>query len=233
MFLAKLRKIANLSTNLRLPEGVNRREPGGRVVGAMAELDVQTDVLNFREEARGCLHLAQAETTNEVRTVLVGMAIGWLKLAQEVPRPLVSLSPPVTVEEEPPEKFLPRAGDYYTLMAEAIGALDPNTSDARRWLYERARAVLLTELRSADPSDIMAAQMLLELAIGEVEADAQGDQTASPRTIPAGEPNMRDKTSVHSRSFEPRSPAGARLAAKHHSAFSRPRPIAEKVVTFG
>ena len=195
--------------------------------------DVQTDVLNFREEARGCLHLAQVETINEVRAVLMGMAIGWLKLAQEGPRPLVSLSPPVTVEEAPPETFLPRAGDYYTLMAEAIAALDPNTSDARRRLYERARAVLLTELRSADPSDIMAAQMLLELAIGEVEADAQGDQTASPRTNPAYEPNMRGKTSVHSRSFEARSPAGAHQATKRHSAFSRPKPIAEKVVTFG
>jgi len=49
-------------------------------------LDVRTEELNFREEARGCLHLAEAETINEVRTILMGMAIGWLKLAQEGPR---------------------------------------------------------------------------------------------------------------------------------------------------
>jgi hypothetical protein len=197
-------------------------------------LDVRTEELNFREEARGCLHLAEAETINEVRTILMGMAIGWLKLAQEGPRPLVNLSPPVTVEEEHSEMFLPRAGDYYTLMAEAIAALDPNSSDARRRLYERARAVLLTELRSADPSDIMAAQMLLELAIGEIEADTQCDQhsrrtinapsMASPCTYPAREPNMRGKTSVHSRSFDPRP------RAPHAEA---PFANAEKVFTLG
>jgi hypothetical protein len=44
-------------------------------------LDVAAKVVDFREEARGCLLLAQAETRHEVRTVLMGMAIGWLKLA--------------------------------------------------------------------------------------------------------------------------------------------------------
>ena len=169
-------------------------------------LDGQAEVLNFREEARACLQLARAEALNEVRTILTGMAIGWLKFAHDGPQPLVKLSAPMTVEED----------DYYTLMAQ----VDPNTGDARRRLYERARAALLTELRSADPSDIMAAQMLLELAIGEVEAGAQRDQycapsTASPPTVPARE-----------RSVEARSPAGA-----CHSAISRPRPLAEKFVT--
>jgi hypothetical protein len=159
-------------------------------------LDSQAEVLNFREEARACLQLARAERLNEVRIILVGMAIGWLKLAHDGPRPLVKLNAPMTVEED----------DYYTLMAQAIAALDPNTGDARRRLYERARAALLTELRSADPSDIMAAQMLLELAIGEVEAGAQGDQYCAP--------------------LEARSPAGA-----CHSAISRPCPLTEKVVT--
>jgi hypothetical protein len=42
------------------------------------------DVLDFREEARGCLHLAQAETQPEVRTVLMGMVIGWLTLANQM-----------------------------------------------------------------------------------------------------------------------------------------------------
>jgi hypothetical protein len=160
---------------------------------------VQAEVLNFRKEARGCLQLAQAETLHEVRTVLMGMAIGWLKLADESPRPLFNLSPPMIVEEERSVEndvsgvagcsaFVPGTGDYYTIMAKAAGALDPNTSDARSRLYERARAALLTELRRASPaldrSDIMAAQMLLELAIGEVEADAQRDQH-SRQTIDA------------------------------------------------
>jgi hypothetical protein len=80
----------------------------------------------------------------------------------------------------------------------------------------------------------MAAQMLLELAIGEIEADTQCDQhsrrtinapsMASPCTYPAREPNMRGKTSVHSRSFDPRP------RAPHAEA---PFANAEKVFTLG
>jgi hypothetical protein len=152
--------------------------------------DVGAEVLNFREEARECLQLAQAEELSDVRTVLMGMAIGWLKLANGTLRP--TLSPSLTDdknERDDEERrafsgvpgsstFVPRMGDYCTIMAKAVGALHPNTGDARRRLYERARTALLTELRRANPSDIMAAQMLLELAIGEIEADAQRDERA-------------------------------------------------------
>lgn len=44
-------------------------------------LDIRADVLNFREEARECFQLGEAETNREVRTVLFGMALGWLRLA--------------------------------------------------------------------------------------------------------------------------------------------------------
>ena len=182
-------------------------------------LDVGAELLNFREEARGCLQLAQAEGFCEVRTVLMGMAIGWLKLANGNPRS--TFSPSLTDRNERDEEerrfealsgvaecstYVPGTGDYYTIMAKAVGALHLNTGDARRQLYERARTALLTELRSADPSDIMAAQMLLELAIGEVEADAQRDSrqttdapsTASPRgTKLAREQRMASKAAVH------------------------------------
>jgi hypothetical protein len=40
--------------------------------------------VNFRDEARGCLELAKAETQGEVRTILIGMALGWLTLASHV-----------------------------------------------------------------------------------------------------------------------------------------------------
>jgi hypothetical protein len=181
--------------------------------------DAGAEVLNFREEARGCLQLAQAEELCEIRTVLVGMAIGWLKLANGDPRPTFSPSLTDNRNERDAEErrfdafsgvagyptFVPGTGDYYTIMAKAVGALQPNTGDARRRLYERARTALLTELRSADPSDIMAAQMLLELAIGEVEAAAERDQRARqtmdgpstawpPDTEPGRQPEM-----VHSR----------------------------------
>jgi hypothetical protein len=122
----------------------------------------------------------------------MGMAIGWLKLANGTPGPMLSPSLADDRNERDDEErrfeafsgvagsatFVPGIGDYCTIMAKAVGALHPNSGDARRRLYERARTTLLAELRSADPSDIMAAQMLLELAIGEVEAAAQRDERA-------------------------------------------------------
>jgi hypothetical protein len=60
-------------------------------VSAMADvLDVPAKVVNFRDEARGCLELAKAEADSEVRTILMGMALGWLKLASHTtpPEPL-------------------------------------------------------------------------------------------------------------------------------------------------
>ena len=159
-------------------------------------LDVQAEVLNFREEARGCLHLAQAEGLPEVRTVLIGMAIGWLKLANGTPLPTsAGLTEDGNERDEEDRRFkafsrvagcptsVPGMDDYYTIIANAVSTLHPNTGDTRRRLYERARTALLTELRIADPSNIRAAQMLLELAIGEVEA-GQSDQH-SQRTITA------------------------------------------------
>jgi hypothetical protein len=72
--------------------------------------------------------------------------------------------------------------DYYSIMVKAVRALDRNTGDARRRLYDRARAALLAEMRSVDLalalSDIMAAQMCLEEAIGKIEADAGPDEPA-------------------------------------------------------
>jgi hypothetical protein len=59
--------------------------------------------------------------------------------------------------------------DYYSIVAKAVGALDLNTEKARRRLYDRARAALLSEMHSAYPrfhrSEIAAAKMALEMAI--------------------------------------------------------------------
>jgi hypothetical protein len=37
--------------------------------------------ISFQEEAQACLQLATAEPQGELRTILAGMALGWLKLA--------------------------------------------------------------------------------------------------------------------------------------------------------
>jgi hypothetical protein len=72
--------------------------------------------------------------------------------------------------------------DYYSIIARAVGGLDPNTSAARRRLYERARVALIAEMRSAenalDEADILVAQASLERAILKIEADAEPDQDA-------------------------------------------------------
>jgi hypothetical protein len=44
--------------------------------------------LYLRNEARICLQLAQAEAHPEVKLILMGMALGWLNLADEMKRPV-------------------------------------------------------------------------------------------------------------------------------------------------
>jgi hypothetical protein len=39
-------------------------------------------VVNFREEARECVQLAKAEKHEALRTVLLGMALGYLRLGE-------------------------------------------------------------------------------------------------------------------------------------------------------
>jgi hypothetical protein len=67
--------------------------------------------------------------------------------------------------------------DYYSIITKAVSALDKNTESARRKLYERARAALITGMRRAVPalnqSDILVARISLEEAIGKVEAEAR------------------------------------------------------------
>ena len=56
------------------------------------------DALDFRQEAKGCLQLAEAETQAEVKTILMGMALGWLTLANQS-------HPRDARDEEPAEEF--------------------------------------------------------------------------------------------------------------------------------
>jgi hypothetical protein len=89
--------------------------------------------------------------------------------------------------------------DYYSLVAKAVGALNPNTAEARRKVYDRARAALLSELQKSVPawdrSEIMAEQLFLELAIGEVEAEVQPLQ-CDPRRLDEVTLAPADDTSI-------------------------------------
>jgi hypothetical protein len=67
-------------------------------------------------------------------------------------------------------------GDYYPLISRAIAALDKKSSEARREIYDRARAALADQLQKVDPplseTNLEHERSALEDAIGKVEADA-------------------------------------------------------------
>ncbi len=79
--------------------------------------------------------------------------------------------------------------DYQPLIARAVDGLGKSTGEARRALYERARAALVAQLRAVEPalseSEITRERLALEEAIRKVEADAarklRTDQRPEPR----------------------------------------------------
>jgi len=87
--------------------------------------------------------------------------------------------------------------DYHPLIARAVEGLGASTGEARRALYERARAALVAQLRSIEPplseADITRERLALEDAIRKVEADAARKARAEPR--PAAPP-LRSPPSV-------------------------------------
>jgi hypothetical protein len=70
--------------------------------------------------------------------------------------------------------------DYRPLLARAIAALDPNTGEARRAVYDRARTALVNQLRGMNPplaeAEITRQRLALEESIRKVESEA----TAAP-----------------------------------------------------
>ncbi|HZC57183.1 MAG TPA: hypothetical protein VE396_14235, partial [Xanthobacteraceae bacterium] len=83
--------------------------------------------------------------------------------------------------------------DYHPLIARAVEGLGISSGEARRALYERARAALVSQLRSIDPplseADITRERLALEDAIRKVEAETVRRSRADPR--PAAPPTLR------------------------------------------
>ena len=84
--------------------------------------------------------------------------------------------------------------DYYPLIAKAV--VGQSSGEARRVLYDRARAALVAQLRGVDPplaeADITRERLALEEAIRKCEADVarrpRGDQSAPPPPRPDAPP---------------------------------------------
>jgi hypothetical protein len=79
--------------------------------------------------------------------------------------------------------------DYHPLIAKAVDGLAKNTGEARRALYERARAALVAQLRGVEPalaeSDITKERLALEEAIRRVESEAARKTLTEPPAPPA------------------------------------------------
>ena len=79
--------------------------------------------------------------------------------------------------------------DYFPVLDRAVAALNPNTKEARRALYDRARRALVDGLRAGDPTlsdtDLKTQSALLEAAIRRIEASAlRGHAPAAPAPTP-------------------------------------------------
>jgi hypothetical protein len=82
--------------------------------------------------------------------------------------------------------------DYHPLIARAVEGLGSSSGEARRALYERARAALVAQLRGIDPplseADITRERLALEDAIRKVEAEAVRKSRSEPRPTPSVRP---------------------------------------------
>ncbi len=96
--------------------------------------------------------------------------------------------------------------DYYPLISRAVAALEKNSGENRRVLYERARSALLAQLRGVSPalneSDITRERLALEESIRKVEAES-ARKFVEPSRQPPPPSKIRP---IEPRSAEPRSP---------------------------
>ncbi len=71
--------------------------------------------------------------------------------------------------------------DYYPILARAVSSLPNNNAQARRELYDRARAIVVEQLRRRDPGEVTGdtsrERMALEAAIRRVEAESRAAQS--------------------------------------------------------
>ena len=79
--------------------------------------------------------------------------------------------------------------DYYPLISRAVAALDKNSGENRRAIYERARTALLAQLRGVTPalaeSDITRERLALEESIRKVEAESARQFVEASRQMSA------------------------------------------------
>jgi hypothetical protein len=108
--------------------------------------------------------------------------------------------------------------DYYPVLVRAVSRLPNNNAQARQEIYQRARAIVLEELRKQDPKKIPPERTQLEAAILRLESEY------AARERPAGRAPARPRAAA-GRGVE--TPVAApRQSARSYFArmFSSPRP---------
>jgi hypothetical protein len=88
-----------------------------------------------------------------------------------------------------------KMADYHPLITRAVAGLSNNSAEARRTLYERARAALVSQLRSIDPplseTEITGERQMLEDVIHKVEAESVRKARTGPRPAGKGERDFK------------------------------------------
>jgi hypothetical protein len=129
--------------------------------------------------------------------------------------------------------------DYHPLIARAVDGLGTSSGEARRSLYERARAALVAQLRAIEPAlseaDITRERLALEDAIRKVEAETVRKARAEPRppapslrsSPPAARPQVPPSPAVPPRRERPSPPPGEMPPAPRTEASLPEQPRAE------
>ena len=119
--------------------------------------------------------------------------------------------------------------DLYAILAKAIDGLDPNTKEARRRLYERARAALVAETRVVHQPEADFLEVLgsLEEAIQklEAEAEAEADRERRLRNLVATTPGTLTSGDTVKAPLRPAKvpPRPAKPPARPATPIARPR----------
>jgi hypothetical protein len=111
------------------------------------------------------------------------------------------------VGDDPATNF--RADSFYRIIAPAIKQLPSNEREARQKFYDRARAMVTSELHGRDPSLIAHEQRALEKAIRRVEANV-AESEKHRLGVPLGYERAPDVT-VQSSPPQPKMPLLAKL----------------------
>ena len=94
--------------------------------------------------------------------------------------------------------------DYYPVLLRAVAALEINTFEGRRAIYNRARAVQSYQLgkRPFNKADFDRERLMLEDAISRVEADTANKQKIiAPSAPPQPAPTDEEKKSFFARFY--------------------------------